>query len=94
MGEDSEARWLIELRLNSLHLRPDGKPPDQGRRSGTTANWYRYLGRLGYFYDSDTGDFHVRARRYPGVGAVSSPTDFINYKYCDNSIINYLEGFG
>ena len=30
--------------------------------SGATRDWFRYVGRLGYYYDLDTGMYGVRAR--------------------------------
>jgi RHS repeat-associated protein len=37
--------------------------------SGTTVNPFRWVGRVGYYYDEKSGTFHIRARVYePVVG--------------------------
>ena len=37
--------------------------------SGSTANRFAYAGRMGYYYEEDLADYHVRARYYaPGIG--------------------------
>src|SRR5262245_41300704 len=30
--------------------------------SGSTTNWFRYVGRLGYYYDVDLAEYKLRAR--------------------------------
>jgi len=32
--------------------------------SGTTTNWFRYIGQLGYYYDIDLAKYYIRARTY------------------------------
>ena len=42
---------------------------DENARTGTTANPFRYVGLLGYYFDADTATYYVRARIYdPGIG--------------------------
>jgi RHS repeat-associated protein len=37
--------------------------------SGSTTNWFRYIGRLGYYYDLDLMAYFLRARNYyPALG--------------------------
>jgi RHS repeat-associated protein len=36
--------------------------------SGSTTNWFRYVGKLGYCYDLDTSKFYLRARFYDPNG--------------------------
>ena len=35
--------------------------------TGSTASWFRYVGRLGYYYDEDLLQYYVRARFYSPV---------------------------
>ena len=41
--------------------------------SGSTTNWFRYVGRQGYYFDLDTADCYLRARVYqPALGRFPS----------------------
>jgi len=70
--------------------------------SGTTSNPYRYVGRLGYSYDVDLANYHVRARRYdPPSGRWWSrdPIGFGGgdenlYRYVFNSPTSFTDPFG
>ena len=40
--------------------------------SGSTTNWFRYVGRLGYYYDTDLNQYYLRAQHLqPGHRSVS-----------------------
>jgi RHS repeat-associated protein len=61
--------------------------------TGTTVNPFRYIGLLGYYYDSDLGNHYVRARYYsPTRGAflsidplAAAPNGMTAYAYALNS---------
>ncbi len=49
--------------------------------SGSTANSFLWIGNVGYYYDTDTGNFYVRARTYrPTIGRWLSedPLQFVD----------------
>ena len=69
--------------------------------SGTTTNWFRYVGRLGYYYDVDVTRYYLRARIYnPGIGRFLSrdrqtdggSTNF--YRYTRNNSSNLMDPSG
>jgi len=69
--------------------------------SGTTTNPFRYVGWRGYYHDSETSDYYVRARTYaPATGRWISedPIGFragINlYRYVDNSPLRRTDPTG
>jgi RHS repeat-associated protein len=42
--------------------------------SGTTTNWFRYIGQLGYYLDTDLAGYYLRLRLYdPMAGRFRSP---------------------
>jgi len=52
-------------------------------QSGSTTNPFLWIGSLGYYYDSETGTYYVRARIYePTVGRwlTADPADWIDYE--------------
>jgi len=60
--------------------------------SGSTTNWFRYVGELGYYYDVDLAQYYLRARYYnPSIQrflsrdpiAVSGISNF--YAYVENN---------
>ncbi|MFI5461267.1 MAG: RHS repeat-associated core domain-containing protein, partial [Isosphaerales bacterium] len=58
--------------------------------AGSTTNWFRYVGRLGYYYDTDLADYYLRARFYdPAKGRFLSRDPILDfrtdYEYCDNN---------
>ena len=63
--------------------------------SGSTTNWFRYVGQLGYYYDTDLSGYHLRARIYdPALGLflTRDPAGMIRngaainlYRYARNS---------
>jgi RHS repeat-associated protein len=73
--------------------------------SGTTVNAFRYVGRLGYYYDSDLVRYYVRARHYDAtLGRFLSADPFLQsalqssstgfYRYCNNQPINSVDPGG
>ena len=41
--------------------------------TGSTTNWFRYVGQLGYYADIDLASYYVRAREYnPATGKFMS----------------------
>ena len=56
--------------------------------SGSTANPFRFVGGLGYYYDADLATYYLRARFYdPDGGRFVSRDpvlDEADYRYCDN----------
>lgn len=70
--------------------------------SGTTVNPFRYVGELGYYFDSDTGDYYVRARYYDPVTARWLSEDPIgydsgshnSYEYGDSTPLNRIDPAG
>jgi len=70
--------------------------------SGTTTNPFRYVGRLGYYHDTETSDYYIRARKYDApVGRFSSPNplgfvagDVNVYRYADNAPSNRTDPTG
>ena len=63
--------------------------------SGSTTNWFRYVGQLGYYYDTDLSGYHLRAQIYdPALGLflTRDPAGMIRngaainlYRYARNS---------
>jgi RHS repeat-associated protein len=37
-------------------------------QNGPTTNWFRYIGRTGFYYDADCADYYARARYYDATG--------------------------
>jgi RHS repeat-associated protein len=68
--------------------------------SGTTTNWFRFVGRLAYYYDTDSSDYYLRARFYdPKFGRfVTRDPLFINwgnlYLYADNNPLRHVDPSG
>ena len=61
--------------------------------TGSTTNWFRYVGRLGYYYNLDTQEIYIRVRYYdPSTArfnardplATISPTGLSAYSYVNN----------
>ena len=70
-------------------------------RTGTTENPFQWIGTIGYFRDSETGAYYVRARVFqPGLGRwlTRDPagfTDELNlYKYANNRPIILVDPTG
>jgi RHS repeat-associated protein len=70
--------------------------------TGTTTNSFRYVGRLGYYYNSDTGDYQLRARYYgSSVGrflsydpVVFASSTYNPYIYADNNPTTFVDPAG
>jgi RHS repeat-associated protein len=69
--------------------------------SGTTINPFRYIGSLGYHFDSEIGDYYVRIRNYSPVIAHWSSRDFAGfldgpnqYLYVHNNPATYNDPSG
>jgi len=74
--------------------------------SGSTTNWFRYIGRVGYYYDIDPSDYYLRARSYdPASGHFLSrdPLTFVNlfpadlansYRYARNNPLSLVDPRG
>ena len=69
--------------------------------SGTTENPYRWVGRSGYYYDTETEDYYVRARVYqPATGRWWSvdPILFVDgwnlFRYVFNRMVNRIDPSG
>ena len=71
-------------------------------QSGSSTTPYRYLGMVGYYYDSDTSEFYVRNRVLaPRAGRWLSPEpDWIDpidinaYSYIMNNPVRHTDRFG
>jgi RHS repeat-associated protein len=68
---------------------------------GSTANWFRYVGSLGYYFDTDLSDYYLRARIYsPAIGRFtsrdpqSSVLRFNDYVYVDNMPTSHVDPSG
>jgi RHS repeat-associated protein len=57
--------------------------------SGTTTNPYRFVGRLGYSYDVDLANYHVRARRYDPATSRWLSRDPIGFGGGDANLYRY-----
>ena len=66
--------------------------------SGSTTNPFRFVGRLGYYYDTDLAKYYLRARFYdPDGGRFVSRDpvlDEADYRYCDNGPTFRQDPFG
>jgi RHS repeat-associated protein len=70
--------------------------------SGSTANWFRFVGRYGYYFDQDLANFYIRSRVYaPAVGRFLSPDTLDSvglasgsYAYSWNSPASMLDPSG
>src|SRR5262245_12345096 len=69
--------------------------------TGGTANPFRYIGRLGYYYDADLVEYYLRVRSYNGALArfiSPDPSDLgsgiSRYHYVRNSPLNFVDPFG
>ena len=75
--------------------------------SGTTVNPFRWIGRYGYYFDSATGLFYVRARMYQPAAARWVSVDPIRevlellyrqsvpeYQYCSNNSLRFIDRSG
>jgi len=59
--------------------------------SGATTHPFRYVGRLGYYHDSETSDYYVRARTYaPATGRFISP-DSVGFAAGDANLYRYVD---
>ena len=69
--------------------------------SGSTTNWFRFIGRSGYYCDIDLGDYHLRARTYsPGFGRflsldpLTASLRFSDYLYVNNMPTSHIDPSG
>jgi RHS repeat-associated protein len=76
--------------------------------SGSTTNWFRYVGRFGYYYDLDTAGYFVRARvYYPMLGrfpshdrsrtstiACIASSGYNLYLYTRSNPVNFMDASG
>jgi RHS repeat-associated protein len=69
--------------------------------SGSTTNWFRYVGRIGYYYDADLAKFYLRARIYdPTQGRFCSRDPLYNaalrnlYEYAELRPTTYVDPSG
>jgi RHS repeat-associated protein len=69
--------------------------------TGTTPNWFRYIGKLGYYWDQDTSNYYVRSRYYSsGIGRFLSQdplgiSDTTNlYLYASNNPLSMVDPSG
>ena len=69
--------------------------------SGTTANWFGYVGQLGYYYGADMTKYYLRARFYdPTVGRFPCPEQPHPgmspnlYRYVSNRTPNFSDPSG
>jgi RHS repeat-associated protein len=65
--------------------------------SGTTTNPFRYVGKLGYYYDGDLAQYYLRARHYnPVLGRFLSadPLALDSYRYASNNPVNWTDPSG
>jgi RHS repeat-associated protein len=69
--------------------------------TGTTTNPYKYIGRQGYYYDSDLSSYAVRARQYdPALGRFTSRDphpardQVADYQYVGNNSTNLIDPSG
>jgi RHS repeat-associated protein len=57
---------------------------------GASANPFRYIGRVGYYYDPDTGLYQVRARFYSPANARWISMDPIGFNARDGNLYRYV----
>jgi RHS repeat-associated protein len=68
--------------------------------TGSTTNPFRFVGKLGYYLDTDTGLYYLRARSYvPSLGRFISPDRFLShpggiYCYVQNSPTGLVDPSG
>jgi len=63
-----------------------------GGTSGTTTNWFRYVGEIGYYYDVDVTRYYVRARLYDPSSGRFLTKDAIAYQGRDSNLYRYVDG--
>jgi len=66
---------------------------------GPTVNPFRFVGRLGYYYDTDTSDYYVREREYRPViirwlSEDPIEDDWSLYRYVGNNPVNVVDPTG
>jgi len=70
--------------------------------TGATLNWFRYIGRIGYYFDNDLAKYSARARIFdPSTGRFISRDPFDSplastqlYAYADNNPLRYVDPTG
>jgi RHS repeat-associated protein len=60
--------------------------------TGSTTNPFRYVGRLGYYFDEETDDYYVRARHYDPATARWVSEDPIGYDGGQWNLHEYILG--
>jgi RHS repeat-associated protein len=57
----------------------------------TTTNPFRYVGRLGYYYDPDNAEYYVRARQYDPASGRFLSHDPWGYGSADGNLYTYVK---